>query len=45
MLSESTGTRTILYYRQIDYPENTVDDFKKLKLSAYKWIHFEVQCD
>ncbi|KAK3925854.1 Ketohexokinase [Frankliniella fusca] len=41
ILSLSAGTRTILHYRPKDYPDNSVDDFRKLTLSKYKWIHFE----
>ncbi|XP_034253103.1 ketohexokinase-like [Thrips palmi] len=41
ILSRSSGTRTILHYRSKDYIENTAEDFAKLDLSDYKWIHFE----
>lgn len=41
ILNRSSGTRTILHYRAHDYIENTAEDFAKLDLSTYKWIHFE----
>lgn len=41
ILSLSSGTRTILHYRPKDYPNPTVEDFSKLNLAKYKWIHFE----
>ena len=41
-LSSSSGTRTGLHYRSETFPGNTVEDFHKLNLSDYKWVHFEV---
>lgn len=38
-LSSQTGSRTIVHYR--DLPELAYDDFARLDLSRYDWIHFE----
>jgi len=38
-LSETNGSRTILHYR--DLREFTNDDFLKIDLSGFDWIHFE----
>lgn len=38
-LSERTGSRTIVHYR--DLPEYGGDCFAGLDLSAYDWVHFE----
>lgn len=39
VLSQATGTRTIVHYRKLD--ELQSEDFMKLPLSQYSWIHFE----
>jgi len=33
------GSRTIVHYR--DLPEYSLDQFKKIELSGYDWLHFE----
>ena len=40
ILNRKSGTRTILHSRN-DLPELSFEDFDKLDLSLYKWIHFE----
>ncbi|KAK0092993.1 hypothetical protein PV326_000168 [Microctonus aethiopoides] len=40
ILSLNTGSRTIFHYNP-DLPELTPDDFEKLNLDDYSWIHFE----
>lgn len=39
--SIASGSRTIMHYRPDGFPETNANDFSKLNLSAYKWIHFE----
>lgn len=38
-LSEATGSRTIIHYR--DLPEYPAEAFADIDLSCYDWIHFE----
>ena len=38
-LNKSNGTRTIIHYRNL--PEYSFTSFRKIKLSAFDWIHFE----
>lgn len=38
-LSEATGSRTIVHFR--DLPEYPAEQFVRLDLSPYDWIHFE----
>ncbi|MGD2117930.1 MAG: PfkB family carbohydrate kinase [Chromatiales bacterium] len=38
-LSEANGSRTIVHYRQLD--EYRFDDFEKIDVESYDWIHFE----
>ncbi|KAK7084882.1 hypothetical protein SK128_000024 [Halocaridina rubra] len=40
ILSEATGSRTIIHCNK-DLPELAVDEFKKVNLSNFSWIHFE----
>ncbi|CAG5102023.1 Oidioi.mRNA.OKI2018_I69.chr1.g106.t2.cds [Oikopleura dioica] len=40
LLNNENGTRTIVHHRG-GMPEITTEDFKKLDLTKYKWIHFE----
>lgn len=40
IISQTTGSRTIIHSNK-NLPELTLDDFKKLDLSQYSWIHFE----
>jgi len=37
--SQQTGSRSIVHYR--DLPEFSFDDFLKIDLSHYDWVHFE----
>ena len=37
---KTNGSRTIVHHRGA-MPEITFEDFKKLNLSEYSWIHFE----
>ena len=39
LLSEATGSRTIVHYR--DLPEYSVEDFLRIDISPYDWVHFE----
>lgn len=39
LLSRATGSRTIAHFR--DLPEFSDDDFARIDVSAYDWIHFE----
>jgi ketohexokinase len=39
LLSEATGSRTIVHHR--DLPEYQADDFLKIDIQPYEWIHFE----
>jgi len=41
IISQTNGSRTIIHSNR-NLPELTLDDFKKLDLSQYSWIHFEV---
>lgn len=41
ILNEVTGSRTIIHSNP-DLPLLTFDDFRKINLNEYKWIHFEV---
>ncbi|XP_067311989.1 ketohexokinase isoform X2 [Pseudorasbora parva] len=38
--SETTGSRTILHMNR-NLPDVSVEDFSKLDLSQYKWVHWE----
>lgn len=38
-LSSATGSRTIVHYR--DLPEFSADDFARIELDAWDWVHFE----
>lgn len=38
-LSQQSASRSIVHYR--DCPEFSFDDFKKIELSQFDWIHFE----
>ncbi|XP_033609889.1 ketohexokinase isoform X5 [Cryptotermes secundus] len=40
IISQTTGSRTIIHSNK-NLPELTLDDFKKLDMSQYSWIHFE----
>lgn len=40
IINQSNGSRTIIHSNK-NLPELTLDDFKKLDLSQYSWIHFE----
>jgi len=40
ILNEETGTRTIIHSNP-NLPLLTFDDFRKINLNEYKWIHFE----
>lgn len=42
ILSLQTGSRTILHHNP-NLPELTIEDFEKLNLDNYSWIHFEVK--
>jgi ketohexokinase len=39
LLSEATGSRSIVHYR--DLPEYRAEDFLALQLSSFDWVHFE----
>jgi ketohexokinase len=39
LLSEATGSRTIVHYR--DLPEYQAKDFLAIDIQPYEWIHFE----
>lgn len=39
LLSEATGSRSIVHYR--DLPEYRAADFPELDLSGFDWVHFE----
>jgi ketohexokinase len=39
LLSEATGSRTIVHHR--DLPEYQAEDFLKIGIKPYRWIHFE----
>ncbi len=38
-VNRRNGSRTIVHYR--DLPEYTADDFARLELGAFDWLHFE----
>lgn len=38
-VSRATGSRTIVHYR--DLPEYTAEDFRRIELDAWDWVHFE----
>lgn len=38
-LSRATGSRTIIHYR--DLPEFAFEDFRRIGLRDYQWLHFE----
>ncbi len=38
-LSRATGSRTIVHFR--DLPEYTAEDFGRIELDAWDWVHFE----
>lgn len=40
LLNETTGSRTIIHAKS-NLPMLTFDDFRKICLNHYKWIHFE----
>ncbi|XP_042892524.1 ketohexokinase-like isoform X2 [Penaeus japonicus] len=40
ILSMETGSRTIIHSNK-NLPELTVEDFRKVDLSSYTWVHFE----
>lgn len=42
ILNETTGTRTIIHSNP-NLPLLTFDDFRKICLNHYKWIHFEAR--
>lgn len=42
-LSLKTGSRTIVHYCPKQYPEVSSENFAKLDLHCYSWIHFEVR--
>jgi ketohexokinase len=41
IINQTNGSRTIIHSNK-NLPELTLDNFKKLDLSRYSWIHFEV---
>nr|XP_027221384.1 ketohexokinase-like isoform X2 [Penaeus vannamei] len=43
ILSMETGSRTIIHSNK-NLPELTVEDFCKVNLSAFRWVHFELCC-
>lgn len=42
IINSENGSRTIIHSNK-NLPDLTVEDFKKLDLSCYSWIHFEVK--
>ncbi|KAH8294364.1 hypothetical protein KR054_011528 [Drosophila jambulina] len=42
ILSQDTGSRTIIHCNK-DYPQTTWEDFTKIDLSQYGWVHFEAR--
>lgn len=42
-LSQKTGSRTIVHFRPKEFPEVSNENFVKLDLELYGWIHFEVR--
>ncbi|XP_017080993.1 ketohexokinase [Drosophila eugracilis] len=42
ILAQDSGTRTIIHCNK-DYPQTTFDDFSKIDLSEYEWVHFEAR--
>ena len=41
IISMSSGSRTIIHSNK-NLPEISFDDFKRINLDDYRWIHFEV---
>lgn len=39
LLSRRNGSRTIVHYR--DLPEYSFDDFRRIDLTGFDWVHFE----
>ncbi|XP_031551006.1 ketohexokinase-like [Actinia tenebrosa] len=44
-LSLATGSRTIVHYRQRGFPDVSCEDFIRLDLGNYHWVHFEARRD
>lgn len=44
ILSQATGSRTIVHANK-NLPEVSLQDFVKLDLGQFKWIHFEVSLE
>ncbi|KAH8259351.1 hypothetical protein KR026_002955 [Drosophila bipectinata] len=42
ILAQDSGTRTIIHCNK-NYPEPTFEDFSKIDLSQYGWVHFEAR--
>nr|XP_016925149.2 ketohexokinase isoform X1 [Drosophila suzukii] len=42
ILAQDSGTRTIIHCNK-DYPQSTYEDFSKIDLSEYGWVHFEAR--
>ncbi|EDW95226.1 uncharacterized protein Dyak_GE22430, isoform A [Drosophila yakuba] len=42
ILAQDSGTRTIIHCNK-DYPQTTYEDFSKIDLSQYGWVHFEAR--
>ncbi|XP_017121951.1 ketohexokinase [Drosophila elegans] len=42
ILAQDAGTRTIIHCNK-DYPQTTWEDFSKIDLSPYAWVHFEAR--
>ncbi|XP_033157552.1 ketohexokinase isoform X3 [Drosophila mauritiana] len=42
ILAQDSGTRTIIHCNK-DYPQTTYEDFSKINLSQYGWVHFEAR--
>ncbi|XP_017059877.1 ketohexokinase [Drosophila ficusphila] len=42
ILAQDSGTRTIIHCNK-DYPQTTWEDFSKIDLSQYDWVHFEAR--
>ncbi|XP_030373037.1 ketohexokinase [Scaptodrosophila lebanonensis] len=43
ILAQDTGSRTIVHCNK-NYPYVTAEDFKRIDLSAFGWVHFEARC-
>lgn len=41
LLNQQNGSRTIVHYR--DLPEFSFNDFQRINLSAFNWLHFEAR--